>query len=41
LQEDRVKTDPEEKVLFVNTDGVQQFGKKMQVDGRHAQVLCR
>jgi hypothetical protein len=41
LQADGVKTDPEEEVLFVNTYGVQQFGQKMQVDGRHAQVLCR
>ena len=32
---------PEQKVLLINTNGVQQFGQKVQVNGGHAKILCR
>ncbi len=41
LKAGRIESDPKQKVLFINPDGIQQLGQKVQVDGRHAQVLCR
>src|SRR5690554_259274 len=40
LQPNRVQPNPKQQITLVQTDGLQQFGQCMQVDGRHTQILC-